>query len=115
MATPQPSSSHAQSADGGQLKLQRCMMPLAEAPEPWLQLLVNNRDLLDVKSLQKLMSASWANCKSVLRCMRRWRLRVPVRATFSFLFMCSAWPHGTCNSGCRMMMSSLPGASGLHA
>jgi hypothetical protein len=51
-------------------------MPLAEAPEPWLQLLVNNEELLDVKSLQILMSASWAMCKTVLRCMQRWWLIV---------------------------------------
>jgi hypothetical protein len=55
------------------------MMPLAEAPEPWLQLLVNHTELLDVMSLQSLMSASWAMCRAVLRCMQRWRLEVPVR------------------------------------
>jgi hypothetical protein len=59
----------------------RRYMPLAHAPEPWLQLLVNDEDLLGEKSLQNLMCASWAICRVVLRCMRRWWLKVPVRDT----------------------------------
>jgi hypothetical protein len=59
-------------------------MPLAEAPKPWLQLLVNNEHgcmKMDEKSLQSMMCANKAMCKAVLRCMRRWRLAVPVRVT----------------------------------
>ncbi len=78
MATLQPSSSDAQSDDGDPLQ-QGLFMPLAEAPEPWLQLLVNNEELLDEKSTQNLMCASWAMCTAVLRCMQEWRLVVPVR------------------------------------
>jgi hypothetical protein len=58
---------------------QRRCIPEA-APEAWLQLLVNNKDLLDVKSLQNLMCASWSVCRAVLRCMQRWRLAVMVGA-----------------------------------
>jgi hypothetical protein len=55
-------------------------LPFWNAPEPWLQLLVNDKSLLDKKSLQCLMSTSWSVCKAVLRCMQRWRLRVLVRS-----------------------------------
>ncbi len=54
-------------------------LPLWEA-EAWLGLLVNDKELLDVKSLQHLMSASKVACKAVLQCMQRWRLNVQVRA-----------------------------------
>jgi hypothetical protein len=52
------------------------VMPLAEAPEVWLQLLLNDKELLDIKSLQSLMCANVEVCKAVLRCMRRWRLQI---------------------------------------
>ncbi len=72
----------------GSQRQRRCKMPLWDAPQTWLQLLVNDEELLDLRSLQRLMSASWAMCRAVLRCMQRWRLRVLVR---SRLHACK-WP-----------------------
>ncbi len=66
-------------SNGNHSGLEGPFMPLAEAPEPWLQLLVNNDELLDMQSLQSWMSTNWAICRAVLRCMQRWRLGVPVR------------------------------------
>jgi hypothetical protein len=59
---------------------QRRFMPLWEAPDAWLQLLFNNPLLLNQFALQTLMSVSWAMCRAVLRCMRRWRLTITVRS-----------------------------------
>jgi hypothetical protein len=75
-------SVHARSFGGqGGLRL-----PFWNAPEPWLQLLVNDKSLLDEKSLQCLMSTSWSVCKAVLRCMRQWRLALRVRGVLNFTF-----------------------------
>ncbi len=56
---------------------------LDKAPKSWLRLLVDRRDdsskLLDEKSLQNLMAASWAVCEAVLSCMGKRRLVVMVR------------------------------------
>jgi hypothetical protein len=57
---------------------QRCRMPLWEAPESWLRLLVNRDDLIIF--LPEIMSANWAMCEVVLRCMDRRRLVMKVRA-----------------------------------
>jgi hypothetical protein len=54
----------------------RSMMPLWQAPEAWLQLLVNREEF--GADLPKLMSVSWAMCEAVLRCMDSWRLVIQV-------------------------------------
>jgi hypothetical protein len=41
------------------------MLPLWQAPQAWLRLLVNDGQLLDQKSLQNLMCANWATCEAV--------------------------------------------------
>jgi hypothetical protein len=78
-------SSHLQSeatlgATGSQR--QRCSMPLWQAPEAWLQLLVNREHFRDgwymVRGVTNLMSANRAMCEAVLRCMDRWRLAIQV-------------------------------------
>jgi hypothetical protein len=51
-------------------------MPLWEAPEAWLRLLVNGDDLM--LDLPEIMSANWAMCEATLRSMTRWRLWLKV-------------------------------------
>jgi hypothetical protein len=58
---------------------QRCRMRLWEAPESWLQLLVNREDFQT--DLPKLMPVNWAMCEVVLRCMDRRRLVIKVLAS----------------------------------
>jgi hypothetical protein len=62
------------------------MMPLWEAPEAWLQLLVDREDMIryDLKRyLVGLMSVNRAMCGAVLRCMDRRRLAIKVWCTSS--------------------------------
>jgi hypothetical protein len=59
------------------------MMPLWDAPEAWLRLLVNQEDLNfyeQARYLTKLMSVNWAMCGAVLRCMSMRRLVLKVCA-----------------------------------
>jgi hypothetical protein len=58
---------------------QRCRMPLWEAPEAWLQLLVNREDF--ITDLPKLMSVNWSMCEATLRSTNRWRLVIKVCAS----------------------------------
>ena len=63
---------------------QRCsMMPLWEAPEAWLRLLVNHWQNLGSHDLVNLMSVNWAMCEAALRCMDRRRLVIKVWRTSS--------------------------------
>ncbi len=49
------------------------------APEAWLRLLVDDKELLDDRSLQNLMATSWAVCEAVLSCMAKRHLLAQVR------------------------------------
>ncbi len=77
MVTPAAMTLPTGSNQGGGSSERRCM-PLWDAPKPWLQQLVNNKEQLDVKSLQNLMAANWAMSTAVLRCMQRWELTAKV-------------------------------------
>jgi hypothetical protein len=53
-------------------------LPLWEAPKTWLQLLMKEPELVELSTLQRFMSVSWAMCAALLRCMHKWRLTVQV-------------------------------------
>jgi hypothetical protein len=57
------------------------MMPLWEAPEAWLRLLVNQDDF--IADLVNFVSVNWAMCEAALRCMDRRRLAIKVWCTSS--------------------------------
>jgi hypothetical protein len=53
-------------------------MRLEQAPKPWLQLLLDDKELLDNQSLQNLMATSWTVCEAVLQCLGKRRIRLGV-------------------------------------
>jgi hypothetical protein len=53
-------------------------VPVWEAPQAWLQQLVD-QELLEVKDLHNLMRVNWPMCKAVLRCTQWLRFTMKVR------------------------------------